>query len=104
MPEAEHSAKPLSAAEHPENYSLIPQEALPTPSNGLPGGKHSYTIRQQSSESPIMVLVRNKGFYVKSPTGDTTGYTLDKQNGVHIAWGSHPDAAWIKAKALGRWL
>lgn len=104
MPEAEHSAKALSEHEHPENYSLIPQEALPVLSNGWPGGKHSYTIRHQSSESPITVLVRNKGFYVKNPTGDTTGGVLDKQNGMHVAWGSNPEAAWIKAKALGNWL
>jgi len=93
---------PPSKIEHPDAFAMIPEAALPD--MDCPGGKHSYTIRHPDTPGVITVLVKSRGFYVRTVVNDEnfTGKP-DSKGGVLCSWGKDINVAWNKASTLAGW-
>ena len=94
----------LAEREHPTNFQELPAEARP---QSMAGGKHSFTLKKDGSQSRVSVLLRSRAFYVKPALeiAANHGLEIDKRQGSHISWTLYGGAvgAFEVAKQVAGW-
>lgn len=94
----------LAEREHPTNFQELPAEARP---QSMAGGKHSFTLKKDGSQSRVSVLLRSRAFYVKPALeiAANHGLEIDKHQGSHISWTLYGGAvgAFEVAKKVAGW-